>query len=56
MGLGRKLLLGAVVVTFIAAKVYFLFSTRKSLALAAIPAFILILSTPQEAGAKEPKI
>lgn len=47
--------MGAAVLTFVAAKIYFLFSTRKSLALAAIPAVILILSTPVEAGASDEK-
>lgn len=49
----RKLLLAATVVTFILAKVYFVFKTPKALGLAAIPAFILILSTPATAKAQE---
>jgi hypothetical protein len=39
---------------FLAAKLYFIFNTPKSLAVAAIPAVLLILSAPQDAGASEP--
>ncbi len=56
MTLGRKILLGAVVATFIIAKFYFLTHTNRALAFATIPAFLLILSSPTEAGATEPKI
>lgn len=56
MSVGRKLLLGVVVATFLAAKFYFMFSPKKSLLYAAIPAFLLILSSPANAGASEPKI
>lgn len=56
MSTGRKILLGVVVATFLAAKFYFLLSPKKSLAFAAVPALLLILSSPVSAGASEPKI
>lgn len=52
----RGLILALTVGLFLAAKLYFLFNTPKSLAVAAIPAAILILSTPQDAGASEPAL
>jgi len=48
----RIVAIGAFVAGFLALKVYFLFHTPKALAWAAVPAFLLILSEPSEAGAK----
>jgi hypothetical protein len=56
MTLGNKIILGLVVAVFLAAKIYFLFSPTKSLAMAAIPALLLIASTPSSAGATEPSM
>lgn len=54
MTITQKIALGLVVAVFLAAKLYFLMNTPKSIAVAAIPAFLLILSTPASAGANEP--
>lgn len=54
MTIENKLILGLVIAVFLAAKLYFLFSPAKSIAIAAIPAALLILSSPQDAGAGEP--
>jgi hypothetical protein len=54
MTLENKFILGLIVAVFLTAKLYFLFNTPKSLAAAAVPALLLILSSPQDAGANEP--
>jgi hypothetical protein len=50
----NKIILGLMVSLFLAAKLYFLFNTPKSFAIAAIPAALLLLSSPASAGAGEP--
>ena len=56
MTIQNKLILALVIGAFLAAKLYFLFNTPKSIAVAAIPAMLLILSSPQDAGASEPSM
>ena len=56
MTIGNKFALGLIIAVFFTAKLYFLFSPAKSLAVAAIPALLLIVSTPSSAGATEPNM
>ncbi len=53
MSLGRKIALGAGVVIFLAAKIFFAVKAPKALALAAIPAVLLILSSPTATSATD---
>lgn len=51
--MGRKIALGLGVGIFLAAKFYFAVRTPKALGLAAIPALLLILSSPTSTSARD---